>query len=296
MKLNDLPVFAANPAAPTNDGSTAMAQLGSKLVDALIQQVAQSDTLSGKSSGGGGFREFLEYYKLIKTLEGKEPEPQTARDAGLAEVVKLVQTMSERMMDMVLEMRKDPPRPKDNNTDDDFIRELGKQMVMASLQKDDPKEKFREDLKSFLELQQELKQMSPTPQGLTFEQQLALEDRRLELLKVQNEFNAKLEAMRKDQSLYENGLSAAKALLESRREQMRTEADRTELGRTAVQTDAPPTPILRRMRCQACGFEMAVLRPEDVRICPKCGNRRTDLPDSESPDAPDHESEEGMDA
>lgn len=302
MDLNNLPMTQLGQGGNSNDN--AMAQIGMKLVDAILEGKSQEVLKGGGPGGGMGLKDMLELMKLF----GMAGQPQTARDSGVADVMKMVVTLieqntkqtQEQMKMLMQELR--PRKDKDSENPSGFQQLMEKIAigVVSGSMNSDPKKKLQDDLKDLSELQQIMHSVSPKQQGLTFEQQLALEelkDRRAQRDNVLNFQLKKLEAQTKERLAEQDSeakrtmeaLKVAGNFFQTRREQRQGNGPSPDgdPGRTAAQTEAPDAGLIR-LECPKCQYEMAVYDRRTIHFCPQCGTSFDDFGDDPAT-ASDHD-------
>lgn len=285
MNLDNLP-FGGETKGGDN---SAMAQIGTKLVDALLQS-GEMFRGSNQSGNGGGMtmKDMLEMMKLLRELEGGER--QTAKDTGLGEMLKLLADSQRENTRLMLETLK-RPEPKESDGDQ-FLKQLALQVIEGNM-KSNPHESMKHQLSQLAELQQMFQHLSPQQQN-DFEKQLALMDkknswdlRRLELeLKkttAEKEYELKKQDMDSNEDRLLQALGIGREFFSSRRRESSPEP----MNRTAGPAQAPTAPpqqvALQRVRCDNCQEESLVPQGRQYKFCPNCGDPKVDRPNEVDP-------------
>lgn len=277
MDLNNLPL--TQTAAP-NGSDNAMAQIGIKLVDALING-NPAEMVKGTAAGNGlGLKDMLELLKLF----GLGATPPTARDSGLPEVMKMIVSLieqnakqSQEHMKMLVETLR--PQKEGGKTRVEELMEDIAMGVITGAMSADPKKKLQSDLQDMAELQKILGGVSPRHEGLTFDQQVALEKLRderehrnnvinMNLKKLELEAKDRQDERELDHERVSDTLGVAREFFSSRKRQNQQPV--ADPGRTGNQVESPPAG-LTRLRCGACNYQMLVHDQQTIHFCPQCG-------------------------
>lgn len=281
MNLNNLPLTGGNGSNPTD---SAMAQIGTKLVDGLLKSGELLNHQGAEKSQANGGLSIKEVIELIKFFSGPNEAP-TARDAGLPEVVKMLATVMESNTKLIMDVMKtrEPANPTESEADK-FLRGLGMQLIGGSLNQPSKQDLVKEALHDLADIQKALGTAAPQRGEISLKDRIELyrleddrEHRRaqtaLEREKLNRELAIKEKELDIDGSRINKAIEVAGDFFADRRS--RVTEDRSPSSRTAASVSHPPRGLIR-VRCQVCGHEMVVKNVEDIRFCPKCGDPKTD--------------------
>lgn len=280
MNLDNLP-FGGGEA---KGGESAMAQIGTKLVDALLQSGEMFRGSQSNSGGGMTMKEMLEMVKLLRELEGGG-ERQTAKDTGLGEMLKLLADSQRENTRLMLETMK-RPEPKESDSDQ-FMKQLAFNIIEGNM-KSNPHESMKNQLSQLGELQQMFQQLSPRQQN-DFEKQLALMDKKnswdlkrleLELKKstAEKEYELKKQDMDGNEDRLLQALGIGREFFASRRQQDPSPPMNRTAGAAEAPTATPQQVALQRVRCDNCQAESLMPAGQQYKFCPNCGDPKVDKP------------------